>query len=278
MRINQTWYKPIVQTIIVSSALLYLPGLVYASEVDQDISVTNSKQTATSETTPAPTLTSTLTPTAKFCTDTLNYQLSYKGSHVGQVKRQQIWQGHDIKAATSGKVSFLMFNFSGAHQAQLSWNPLQQRYLTREYQQDVKGLSDTSIQARFSENALTSKLILNGETTDYSDLEQPIVDFEAIAVQMRHYLINQYTSEFDFVMQKSDETARYYFQAQGEETIKVNGKEIKAIKVSQMRKKDRKLHLWFAPELNYQLVKGSYKRKIIDIEAELSQHKLECQI
>ncbi|MFO6422819.1 DUF3108 domain-containing protein [Motilimonas sp. KMU-193] len=222
-------------------------------------------------------LASELTPQPQTCTDILDYQLTYKGSNVGKIQRQQVWQGHDIKASTSGRVSFLMFKFSGSHHAQLSWSPIQQRYLTREYTQDVKGFSDTSTQAHFSENSLNSKLTLNGESKDYSDLEQPIVDFEAIAVQMRHYLMTQSASEFDFVLQKSDKTSRYYFQAQGEETIKVKGQDIKAIKISQVRKKDRKLHLWFAPELNYQLVKASYKRKIIDIEAELTQRQLECQ-
>nr|WP_238486299.1 DUF3108 domain-containing protein [Motilimonas eburnea] len=211
------------------------------------------------------------------CIDKLSYQLSYKGSKVGHVNRQQVWQDGMIKASTSGKVSFLMFKFRGVHQATVQWNQIQNRYLTRAYEQDVKGLSTTSIQTTFSANGLTSKLTLNGETTDYADLEHPIVDFEAISLQMRHYVMAQNRDEFDFVLQKSDETSRYFFQAQGEETIKVNGKEIKAIKISQVRKKDRKLHLWFAPELNYQLVKGSYKRKIIDIEAELTEHKLECQ-
>mgnify|MGYP000980142280 CR=1 FL=1 len=129
--------------------------------------------------------------------------------------------------------------------------------------------------ATFSDNGLLSKVVLNGEALEFSDLHSPILDFEAISMQMRQNLMDKKTS-FDFVMQRSDEVSHYYFDVIGEESVEVMGKRYQTIKVQQVKKKDRKLYFWFAPDLDYQLVKSTYKRKIIDIEANLSKLDLGC--
>ncbi|WP_434341543.1 hypothetical protein [Motilimonas cestriensis] len=213
--------------------------------------------------------------TSTGCTNSFSYQFFYKNSHVGNIHRQQKWQRQQADMTTSGKVSFLMFNFTGKHQSKVYWSNTQQQYLTREFKQEVKGLTDTKVSAWFSDNGLVSKVTANDEKTEYSDFNQPILDFEAISAQMRQNLINN-TKEFDFLMQKSDELGHYYFSVVGEEELNILGKNYRTIKVQQVKKKDRKLYLWFAPELDYQFVKGTYKRKIIDIEAKLSKFDLGC--
>ncbi|MCE2593634.1 DUF3108 domain-containing protein [Motilimonas cestriensis] len=209
------------------------------------------------------------------CTNSLSYKFFYKSSHVGNINRQQKWHNQQADMSTSGEVSFLMFNFTGNHQSKVYWNDTQKQYLTREFKQDVKGLTHTKVSALFSDNGLVSKVIANDEKAEYSDFKLPILDFEAISTQMRQNLISN-TKEFDFLMQKSDELGHYYFSVVGEEDLNVLGKNYRTIKVQQVKKKDRKLYLWFAPELDYQLVKSTYKRKIIDIEANLSQFDLGC--
>ena len=209
------------------------------------------------------------------CTNTLNYRFFYKDNHVGNIQRKQIWEGKRVKMSTTGDVSFLMFDFTGKHQSQIYWNANQQQFLTREFIQDVQGLSRTQMTATFSDNGLLSKVVLNGEALEFSDLHSPILDFEAISMQMRQNLMDKKTS-FDFVMQRSDEVSHYYFDVIGEESVEVMGKRYQTIKVQQVKKKDRKLYFWFAPDLDYQLVKSTYKRKIIDIEANLSKLDLGC--
>lgn len=209
------------------------------------------------------------------CTNTLTYRFFYKSSHVGNIQRKQIWEGKRVKMSTTGDVSFLMFDFTGKHQSQIYWNASQQQFLTREFIQDVQGLNRTQMTATFSDNGFVSKVVLNGKPLEFSELHSPILDFEAVSMQIRQHLIDKKTS-FDFVMQRSDEVSHYYFEVVGEESLEVMGKRYQTIKVQQSKKKDRKLYFWLAPELDYQLVKSTYKRKIIDIEANLSKLDLGC--
>ncbi len=49
-----------------------------------------------------------------------------------------------------------------------------------------------------------------------------------------------------------------------------------AFRVEQVRKSDRKLVMWFAPDIDYQLVKATYKRKLLDLKATIIRNNIQC--
>ena len=103
----------------------------------------------------------------------------------------------------------------------------------------------------------------------------PILDGDAIGAQMR-YLILKGEKSFEFNFQDTDEVNHYYFIVKGEEMINTRFGKLKTIRVEQTRKKDRKLVLWFAPSIDYQLVRATYHRKLLDLEAVLVSKNFSC--
>ena len=209
------------------------------------------------------------------CKKTLNYNVYFKGSKIGNYQRRIVWNGNQADIYTTAEADVLITKSKMNMHSKLHWSDELQRFQTDSFQRNIRGLMAGSVSATFSKDGRSSTVIEDGKTQKYTEDLMPIIDGDTIGSQMRLDLIEG-KKNFDFIMQNSDETSHYYFTVAGTETIDTNFGKIKAIRVNQTRKSDRQLSLWFAPSLDYQLVKATYHRKIIDLKAVLMSQKIDC--
>ncbi|WP_235862072.1 DUF3108 domain-containing protein [Photobacterium kishitanii] len=155
------------------------------------------------------------------------------------------------------------------------WSLQRQSFVTDSFERNIKGLMTGKVSATFSDNGAKSTVIEDGKSHQFSEALLPILDGDTISAQMRLDIM-QGKKNFDFILQNSDDTSHYYFKVIGEETIATNFGELKAIRVDQIKKSDRQLSLWFAPSIDYQLVRATYKRKLLDLKAVLISKKINC--
>lgn len=73
--------------------------------------------------------------------------------------------------------------------------------------------------------------------------------------------IKQQNPTLDYQFIYADEIEKYHFERIGEESIKTPLGEFQTIKLRQQNNEKRQTYLWFAPELDYQLVRMEIVRK-----------------
>ncbi|EAS65023.1 DUF3108 domain-containing protein [Photobacterium angustum] len=209
------------------------------------------------------------------CKKTLNYNIFFKGQKIGHYQRHIVWKGDSADIYTNSEVDVLITKSKMDSHTQLHWSDAAQRFVTDKFQRTISGLMAGNVSVTFSDDGHNSTVTEDGKTQKYTNALAPILDGDTIGSQMRLDLIEG-KKNFDFIMQNSDETSHYYFAVVGNETINTNFGTLNTIRVNQTRKSDRQLSLWFAPSLDYQLVKATYHRKIVDLEAVLMSKKMDC--
>ncbi|MGF1878414.1 DUF3108 domain-containing protein [Photobacterium frigidiphilum] len=209
------------------------------------------------------------------CKKILLYNVFFHGAKIGTFERQINWQNNNVNVYTYSNIDVLVTKSSLKQHSSYKWSAEKNSFISQSFDRDVKGLISGKFTAKFSDNASKSSVDSNGKIMTFSDDSMPLLDADALASQMRLNVING-EKKFDFLLQDADEVNHYYFEVKGQETINTNFGKLKAIRVEQTRKSDRKLYLWFAPDLDYQLVLGTYKRKILDLKTTLNSKKVVC--
>ncbi|WP_258546897.1 DUF3108 domain-containing protein [Psychromonas sp. B3M02] len=202
------------------------------------------------------------------------YDVFYKGLSIGQMKQAYHWTGDQVVVESDADFSFLLFSFGGNQQSDIYWSEQEKRFLSSAFFRESSGFSTVNMTANFDATGRNSVINNNGERTEYSNPEGPIVDFNTINLQISTGLKFGET-DFEFYMQTSDDIAHYFFELKGKETIKTKFGELEAYRVQQVRKKDRTFIAWFAPLFNHQMVKFEYQRKVLDISGELVDYSTE---
>lgn len=222
------------------------------------------------------TVTTSLTDAlASHCDNTITYDFFYRGSHIGRGTRATEWHPDKVSITTEGKISVLVFKNQGKQVTDIRWDETQGQFLPKQFIRDIDGFSDTYVRATFSQDNLSSEVNLDGNKKYYKQESVPITDMDAIALQIQRHL-QQGDKAFDFKMQRAEKVSHYYFQVRGQEGITVGNQQYQAWAVEQIKKKDRKLVMWFAPELEWQMVKAHYKRRILDITAQAVNYQSSC--
>ena len=209
------------------------------------------------------------------CNKTLNYKVFFEGHDIGNYQRNLVWNGTQADIYTKSTVNVLITTAKLNQHSKLHWSPQRHSFVTDSFERNIKGLMTGNVSATFTDNGAKSTVIEDGKSHQFSESLLPILDGDTIGAQMRLDIM-QGKKSFDFILQNSDDTSHYYFKVIGEETIATNFGDIKAIRVDQIKKKDRKLSLWFAPSIDYQLVRATYKRKLLDLKAVLVSKKIIC--
>ena len=199
------------------------------------------------------------------------YEVEYKGISIGEMKQEYRWKGKNVAVNSVADFSFLLFSFGGSQQSDVYWNELQQLFLSRSFFRESIGFSTVDMTAKFDETGHHSQIINNGEQSEYTNEDGPIVDFNTINLQISEGLKVGKT-DFEFYMQTSDDIAHYFFEVKGKEMIKTKFGEMEAYRVQQVRKKDRTFIAWFAPKFDHQMVKFQYERRVLDIDGELIKY------
>ncbi|EOB1204905.1 DUF3108 domain-containing protein [Photobacterium damselae] len=223
--------------------------------------------------------TSAITPFSQYhqCDKRLNYDVYFHGQRIGNYNRHIQWQdAFKATVTTTGKANVLLTKSTLNMTSHLYWSDKKQQFVSQGYERKIKGLLSGKVTAQFLRDGEQSKLVVDKTQLQFASKDlTPILDGDAIGAQMR-YLILKGEKSFEFNFQDTDEVNHYYFIVKGEEMINTRFGKLKAIRVEQTRKKDRKLVLWFAPSIDYQLVRATYHRKLLDLEAVLVSKNFNC--
>ena len=199
------------------------------------------------------------------------YDVYYKKIAIGKMIRELQLTKQNIKINTMVDLSFLLVDFGGSQVSHIYWDEKYQLYLSKRFLRKSNGFSRVSMAAQFSNNGHNTRIVNNGVTTNFSNQEQHIVDFNTIPLQISKGLKDGQT-DFEFFMQTSDAVAHYFFKVSGKELIESKFGKLDSYRVEQIKKNDRTFIVWFAVDLDYQMVKFIYKRNLLDIHGELSEY------
>ncbi len=201
------------------------------------------------------------------------YDVSYKKIAIGKIIRESLWQGNTVIANTTAELSFLSYHFGGNQLSHIYWDEMSQSFLSKTFVRNSVGFSRVSMQANFFKAGHQTSVTRDGKTDEYVNETEKIIDFNAIGVQMSEGLKLGQT-HFEFYMQTSDSVERYFFEVTGKEAIHTKFGKLDTYRLEQTGKKDRKLIAWFAPEINYQMVKFRYERNLLDIRGVISERSI----
>ncbi|WP_372881909.1 DUF3108 domain-containing protein [Psychromonas sp.] len=211
------------------------------------------------------------TDSASETQQTYVYDVYYKKVSIGKMIRELQIKKHNIKVNTIADLSFLLMDFGGSQVSDIYWDEKAQLYFSKRFLRNSSGFSSVSMAAQFDNNGHNTRIVNNGVTTNFSNPEQNIVDFNAIPLQISKGLKKGQT-DFEFFMQTSDSIAHYFFKVDGKEVIDTKFGKFDSYRVEQIKKNDRTFIAWFATELDHQMVKFIYKRNLLDIRGELHEY------
>ena len=214
-------------------------------------------------------------PALHQCTKTLTYQLFFNNLKIGQMTRVLRWQDKQAQINSYSNIEVLATKTRFNQQSQVFWSEEQQSFLSKGFRREVKGLLGGKTEVSFNGDGSSSKVTVDGNVSSFTSDSLPLLDADAIGSQMRLSLIEGKT-QFEYNLQDTDDVNRYYFQVKGRERINSNFGSVNTIRVEQVRKSDRKFVMWFSPDVDYQLVRATYKRKILDLKAVLLSNKQVC--
>nr|WP_245907192.1 DUF3108 domain-containing protein [Photobacterium sanctipauli] len=209
------------------------------------------------------------------CSKTFAYDLFFNNLKVGQLSRSLSWQGTTATIRSYSNVDVLMTKTKFKQYSQVYWSEVHNSFVSKGFNREVSGILAGKTEASFTADAKQSSVTSDGKTMKFSSDDLPLLDGDALGTQMRLALIEGKTT-FSYKLQDTDDVNHYYFQVKGRETINSNFGKISTIRVEQIRKSDRKLVLWFSPDIDYQLVRATYKRKILNLKAVMFSQKIRC--
>lgn len=201
------------------------------------------------------------------------YDVFYKKIAIGKIIRKLDQQGKTVIANSTAKLSFLYYRFGGDQLSHLYWDAPSQLFLCKKFELNSKGFSRVRMQADFYHAGHKTIVTGNGKRKEFVNETEKIVDFNAVGVQLSAGL-KAGQRNFDFYMQTSDSVEHYFFKVSKEEVIKTKFGKFATYLIQQTGKNDRQLSAWFAPDINYQMVKFYYKRKLLEISGVLSEYSI----
>ncbi len=209
------------------------------------------------------------------CQKTLTYKILFNGASIGQYQRQENWNGQSATIRSHGKISLFITSASINQQSDLTWSAKENQFINTAFNRQITGLMSGKTQTTYSNNGHTATNVSDGKTQQFSTNDLPILNTDSIGEQIRFDIMHG-KKNFDFNMISDNKLKHYYFTVAGNEMLETNYGRINTIKVTQIRAKDRQLILWFAPSLDYQMVKGQYERSVIDVKAILENMRSTC--
>ncbi len=199
------------------------------------------------------------------------YDVSYKAVSVGKMIREFKYNGELITANTTADLSFLFYRFGGNQVSQIYWDDDAQLFLSKHFARKSVGFERINTQVEFLNSGHQSKVTRDGKAYKVFNEKGKIIDFNTIGMQMSAGLKAGQT-EFEFYMQTADKVKHYFFEVTGKEQVQTKFGKLDSYRIQQTRKKDRTLIMWFAPEMNYQMVKFRYKFNLLDLSGILTAH------
>lgn len=208
------------------------------------------------------------------CERTAYYQIYLSGIRTGYMHRTESWEGTNATITSQSKASILGIGTQYDQQATLTWSEESASWLTTSFHQVVSGFKSRDMKVSFSDDGSETRVDLDGEVTEYQNNGEPLRDVDTLSVQIRQYVLDG-SKSFSLTRQATDGPEPYNYEVQNLTTIKVDKwGEIDVIPVKQTGAE--RVTFWFAPSLDYQLVKARYHGFLLRGGAELQKYESRC--
>ncbi|AQS38181.1 hypothetical protein Sps_03034 [Shewanella psychrophila] len=209
------------------------------------------------------------------CSRTSNFSIYLSGIYTGTMNRIEAWQGKTAVVTTTSEASILGIGTQYHQRAELSWSSETNEWLTDKFHQEVTGFRSRDMRVTFDNHGLDSRVDINGEVETYKSETIPLRDVDTLAIQIREYLL-QGRKQFALIRQASDDIEPYQFYVQERQTENIEPwGELTLIPVEQTGAED--VTYYFAPAMDYQLIKARYHGIILRGLIELDSYTSSCE-
>lgn len=189
------------------------------------------------------------------CEKDIIYDLYINGFHTGELQRQITQKGVELSFLTRSNMSILGIGTTFYQTSNSRYDTQSKHYLTSGFHQVMTGFRNRKMRVKMSGNGLDSNVLLNGEITKYHSNKYPLQDMDAITMQLQAN-VRQGQTHFYTLRQATDEMELFEYQVVGKEVLSTRYfGEIEVIKVVETQ--DSNLTLWFAPSLDYLMIKAT---------------------
>ncbi len=209
------------------------------------------------------------------CVRESNYSIYLSGIHTGSMSRVETWRDQHAVVTSLSKASILGIGTQYQQRTELSWSNSTNEWITEKFDQKVTGFRARDMQVTFDKNGLESQVNIDGELDSYSSKDIPLRDVDTLLIQMRQYLL-QGRKQFALIRQASDETEPYQLYVKDAQITNVPPwGELSLVPVEQSGAED--VTYYFAPSLDYQLIKARYHGIILQGLIELDSYNSTCE-
>jgi hypothetical protein len=208
------------------------------------------------------------------CQRSFNYSIYLSGLHTGKMTRTENWQGKSAVITSKSAASILGIGTQYQQRTELSWSTVNNEWLTDNFHQQVTGFRSRDMQVTFEHHGLKSRVDIDGDIDNYASDKIPLRDVDTLAIQIRENVLGG-RQQFALIRQASNaiEPYQFYVKAALTATIKPWG-EMQLIPVEQRGAEE--VTYYFAPSMDYQLVKARYHGIILQGIIELDSYSSSC--
>ena len=208
------------------------------------------------------------------CSRTADYAIFFSGLHTGKMARTETWHGSSATITSNSKASILGIHTQYRQQAELTWSNTQSAWLTQQFHQQVSGFRTRDMRVTLNKSGFESRVDLDGKVTAYTSTQIPLRDVDTLAIQIRELLLQE-QREFTLIRQASDGIESYQYQVQAPITATMAPwGTLQLIPIEQ--EGDEDITYYFAPSIDYQLVKARYHGIILQGAIELTHYTTTC--
>ena len=191
------------------------------------------------------------------CQRNFSYSIFLSGLHMGNMTRTENWQGKSAVITSTSKASILGIGTQYQQRTELSWSNSTHEWLTQKFHQQVTGFRARDMQVTLDHHGLGSRVDVDGEVSHYQSNSIPLRDVDTLAIQIRDAV----------------ESYQYYVKDTLTSNIAPWG-ELQLIPVEQTGAEE--VTYYFAPSIDYQLVKAHYHGIILQGNIELDSYVSSC--
>ena len=209
------------------------------------------------------------------CSRTSNYSIYLSGIYTGTMNRTETWQGDTAVVTSKSEASILGIGTQYRQRAELSWSNTTNEWLTDNFHQKVTGFRSRDMQVTFDNNGRESRVDIDGDIDTYASEDIALRDVDTLLIQIREYLLRG-RKQFALIRQASDDIESYQFYVQDTLTTSIEPwGELTLIPVEQTGAED--VTYYFAPAMDYQLIKARYHGIILRGLIELDSYTSSCE-
>ncbi|WP_194165943.1 hypothetical protein [Shewanella sp. YLB-07] len=209
------------------------------------------------------------------CSRTSNYSIYLSGIYTGTMNRTETWQGNTAVVTSKSEASILGIGTQYRQRAELSWSSTTNEWLTDNFHQKVTGFRSRDMQVTFDHHGRESRVDIDGDIDTYASEDIPLRDVDTLLIQIREYLLRG-RKQFALIRQASDDIESYQFYVQDTLTASIEPwGELTLIPVEQTGAED--VTYYFAPSMDYQLIKARYHGIILRGLIELDSYTSSCE-